>query len=71
MKNKTKWILTVFILSFILSVIFSGISTAMTNNFHTIILVLVISYILRHHIMISQMVDIFLILNLMVIQVKT
>ena len=42
MKNKTKWILTVFILSFILSVIFSGISTAMTENFHTIILVLVI-----------------------------
>ena len=42
MKNKTKWILTVFILSFILSVIFSGISTAMTKNFHTIILVLVI-----------------------------
>ena len=42
MKNKTKWILTVFILSFILSVIFSGISTAMTNNFHTIILVFVI-----------------------------
>ena len=42
MKNKTKWILTVFILSFILSVIFSGISTAMTNNFHTIVLVFVI-----------------------------
>ena len=42
MKSKTKWILTVFILSFILSVIFSGISTAMTNNFHTIVLVIVI-----------------------------
>ena len=42
MKNKTKWILIVFILSFILSIIFSGISTAMTNNFHTIILVFVI-----------------------------
>ena len=42
MKNKTKWILIVFILSFILSIIFSGISTAMTENFHTIILVLVI-----------------------------
>ena len=42
MKSKTKWILIVFILSFILSVIFSGISTAMTNNFHTIILIIVI-----------------------------
>lgn len=42
MKNKTKWILTVFILSFILSVLFSAISTAMTNNFHTIVLVFVI-----------------------------
>lgn len=42
MKNKTKWILTVFILSFILSIIFSGISTIMTDSFHTIILVLVI-----------------------------
>ena len=42
MKNKSKWILTVFVLSFILSVIFSGLSTAMTNNFHTIVLVGVI-----------------------------
>lgn len=39
MKNKTKWILTVFMLSFILSVIFSGLSTSITNKFHTIILV--------------------------------
>ena len=42
MKNKTKWILTVFVLSFILSVIFSGISTAMAESFNTIILAIII-----------------------------
>ena len=42
MKNKSKWIPTVFILSFILSIIFSGISTVMTENFHTIVLLIVI-----------------------------
>ncbi len=41
MKNKTKWIVTVFLLSFILSVIFSGVSTAMANSFNTIVLTFV------------------------------
>ena len=42
MKNKSKWILIVFILSFILSIIFSGISTAMAESFNTIILAFII-----------------------------
>ena len=41
MKNKTKWILIVFVLSFILSVIFSAISTSMANSFNTIMLVVI------------------------------
>ncbi len=41
MKNKTKWIVTVFLLSFILSVIFSAVSTSMANSFNTIILAFV------------------------------
>ena len=41
MKNKTKWILIVFVLSFILSVIFSAVSTSMANSFNTIMLVFI------------------------------
>ncbi len=41
MKNKTKWIVIVFLLSFILSVIFSAVSTSMANSFNTIILAFV------------------------------
>lgn len=41
MKNKTKWILTVFLLSFILSILFSAISTSMADSFNTIILVII------------------------------
>ena len=41
MKSRTKWILIVFALSFILSVIFSAISTSMANSFNTFMLVLI------------------------------
>lgn len=41
MKNKTKWIITVFLLSFILSVIFSWISTSMADAFNMIILIFI------------------------------
>lgn len=41
MKNKTKWILIVFVLSFILSVIFSAVSTSMANSFNTVMLVFI------------------------------
>ena len=40
--TNTKWLVTVFLLAFILSVVFSGISTIMANSFPTIILALII-----------------------------
>jgi len=42
MKSNVNWIYKVFLLSFILSIIFSGISSTMANNFNTIILGIII-----------------------------
>ncbi len=42
MKNNVNWIYKVFLLSFILSVIFSGISSIMAENFNTIILTIIL-----------------------------
>lgn len=44
MKKNTNinWLVTIFILAFILSILFSGISTIMANSFPTIILVFII-----------------------------
>ncbi len=41
MKNKSKWIIIVFLLSFILSVIFSWVSTSIASSFNTIILIII------------------------------
>ncbi len=41
MKNRTKWIITVFVLSFVLSIIFSAVSTLMADNFNAIVLTFV------------------------------
>lgn len=40
--TNTKWLITVFILAFVLSIIFSGISTIMANSFPTAILAIII-----------------------------
>ncbi len=42
MKSNVNWIYKVFLLSFILSIIFSGISSIMADNFNTIILTIII-----------------------------
>lgn len=41
MKSNVNWIYKVFLLSFILSIVFSGISTVMADKFNTIILVVI------------------------------
>ncbi|MDE5888861.1 MAG: hypothetical protein K2H20_02455, partial [Bacilli bacterium] len=41
MKSNVNWIYKVFLLSFILSIVFSGISTVMADKFNTIILVII------------------------------
>lgn len=41
MKSNVNWIYKVFLLSFILSIVFSGISTIMADKFNTIILVII------------------------------
>lgn len=41
MKSNVNWIYKVFLLSFILSIVFSGISTIMADKFNTIILVVI------------------------------
>ena len=40
-KENKKWIITVFILAFVLSLLFSGVSTVISNNLNTISLVIV------------------------------
>ena len=42
MKNNTKWLVTIFILAFVLSIVFSGISTIMSNSLPTFALVAII-----------------------------
>ena len=41
MKNNTKWIITIFILSFVLSLLFSGVSTVMSTKFNNIVLIII------------------------------
>jgi CBS domain containing-hemolysin-like protein len=41
MKSNTKWIITIFIISFVLSLLFSGVSTVMSTKFNNIVLVII------------------------------
>ena len=42
MKSNVNWIYKVFLLSFILSIVFSGISTVIADSFNSIILAIII-----------------------------
>ena len=46
MKEQNKWIITVFILTFILSVVFSSISNVVVTKFNNIVVSIIISAII-------------------------